>query len=60
MDTTKSYVILDESINKFLSVSKFIVLMRYVFYEINFNDPIVKFVYICCEIVYVKNRKKKI
>ena len=58
MDIIKFYVIFDESINKFLSVSEFIVLMWYVFYEINFNDLIVKFVYICFEIVYVKNCKK--
>ena len=46
VDTTKSYVILDESINKLLSVSESIVLMGYAFYETSFNDPTVKpFVY---------------
>ena len=39
VDTTKSYVILNESINKLLSVSESIVLMGYEFFETNFNDP---------------------
>ena len=39
VDTTKSYVILNESINKLLSVSEYIVLMGYEFFETNFNDP---------------------
>ena len=55
VDTTKSYVILDESINK---VSESIVLMGYASYETNFNDPIIKLVYICFEIAYAKNCKK--
>ena len=38
VDTTKSYVILNESINKLLSVSQSIVLMGYEFSETNFND----------------------
>ena len=38
VDTTKSYVILNESINKLLSVSQSIVLMGYQFSETNFND----------------------
>ena len=38
VDTTKSYVVLNESINKLLSVSQSIVLMGYKFSEINFND----------------------
>ena len=33
VDTTKYYVILNESMNKLLSVSESIVLMRYTFYE---------------------------
>ena len=37
VDTTKYYVILNESINT-LSVSESIVLMRYEFYETNFNS----------------------
>ena len=44
VDTTKSYVILNESMNKLLSVSESIVLMGYAFYETNFNDPTVKHV----------------
>ena len=59
VDTTKSYVILDESINKLLSVSESIVLMGYASYETNFNDPTVKLVYICFEIAYAKNCKKQ-
>ena len=38
VDTRKSYVILNESINKLLSVSQSIVLMGYEFSETNFND----------------------
>ena len=59
MDTTKSYVILNESMNKLLSVSEFIVLMRYAFYETSFNDPTVKHVCIYFEIAYAKNCKKQ-
>ncbi|XP_068336479.1 beta-amyrin synthase 1-like [Pyrus communis] len=33
--------------------------MRYAFYEINFNNPTVKLVYICFKIAYSKNRKKQ-
>ena len=33
VDTTKSYVIFNESINKLLIVSEYIVLMAYTFYE---------------------------
>ena len=55
VDTTKSYVILNESMNKLLSVSESIVLMRYAFYKIIFNDPTVKLVCICFEIAYTKN-----
>ena len=58
VDTTKSYVILNENINKLLSVSESIVLMGYAFYETNFNDPTVKLICICFEIAYAKNRKK--
>ena len=58
VDTTKSYVILNESINKLLSVSESIILMGYAFYETNFNNLIVKLVYICFEIAYAKNCKK--
>ena len=39
VDTTKSYVILNEIINKLLSVSESIILMGYEFSEYNFNDP---------------------
>ena len=56
--TKKSYVILNESINTLLSVSESIVLMGYAFYEISFNDPIVKLVCICFEIAHTKNHKK--
>ena len=59
MDTTKSYVILNESINKLPSVGESNVLMGYALYETSFNDPTVKFVCICLEIAYAKNRKKK-
>ena len=58
VDTTKSYVILDESINKLLNVSEFIVLMGYASYKTNFNDPTVNLVCICFEIAYTKNHKK--
>ena len=44
VDTNKSYVILNESMNKLLSVSEYIVLMGYAFYETSFNDPTVKHV----------------
>ena len=44
VDTTKSYVILNENMNKLLTVSESIVLMRYALYETNFNDPTVKLV----------------
>ena len=59
VDTTKSYVILNESMNKLLSVSESIVLMGYAFYETSFNDPTVKHVCIYFEIAYVKNFKKQ-
>ena len=59
VDTTKSYVILNKSMNKLLSVSESIVLMGYASYEINFNDPTVKIVCICFEIAYAKNCKKQ-
>ena len=59
MDTTKSCVILNESINKLLSVSESIVLMGYKFYETNFNDPTVKLVCIGFEIASAKNHKKQ-
>ena len=59
VDTTKSYVILDENINKLSSVSESIVLMGYASYETNVNDPTVKLVYIYFEIAYAKNRKKQ-
>ena len=59
VDTTKSYVILNESMNKLLSVSESIVLIEYAFYETNFNDPTVKLVCICFKIAYAKNRKKQ-
>ena len=59
VDTTKSYVILNENINKLLSVSESIVLMGYAFYETSFNDPTVKHVCIYFEIAYAKNCKKQ-
>ena len=59
VDTTKSYVILDKSINKLSSVSEFIILMGYASYKTNFNDPTVKLVYICFDIAYTKNCKKQ-
>ena len=59
VDTTKSYVILNESMNKLLSVSESIVLMGYEFYETNFNDQSIKLVCICFEITYAKNHKKQ-
>ena len=43
VDTTKSYVIVNESMNKLLSVSESIVLMGYALYETSFNDPTVNF-----------------
>ena len=39
VDTTKSYLILNENINKLLSVGESIVLMGYEFSETNFNYP---------------------
>ena len=59
VDTTKSYVILNESMNKFLSVSESIVLMRYAFYETSFNDPTVKHICIYFKIAYAKNCRKQ-
>ena len=59
VDTTKSYVILNENMNKLLSVSESIVLMRYAFCETNFNDSTVKLVCIGFEIAYAKNYKKQ-
>ena len=38
VDTTKSYVILNESINKLSSVSQSLVLIGYEFSKTNFND----------------------
>ncbi len=58
VDTTKSYVIFNESINKLLIVSEYIVLMAYTFYETSLNDPTVKLVCLYFEIIYAKNRKK--
>ena len=58
VDTTKSYVIVNESMNK-LSVNESIVLMGYPFYETNFNDPTVKHICIYFEISYAKNCKKQ-
>ena len=59
VDTTKSYVTLNESLNKLPSVSESIVLMGYAFYETSFNDPTVKHVCIYFEIAYAKNCKKQ-
>ena len=58
VDTTKSYVIFNESMNKLLIVSEYIVLMAYTFYETSFKDQTVKLVCLYFEIVYAKNRKK--
>ena len=58
LDNTKSYVILNESMNKHLSVSESLVLMGYTFYETSFNDLTVKLVCLYFEIIYDKNRKK--
>ena len=58
VDTTKSYVIFNKSINKLLFVSEYIVFMAYAFYETSFNDPTVKFICLHFEIIYAKNRKK--
>ena len=58
VDTTKSYVILNKSINKLLSVSEYIVLMAYAFKKTSFNDPTVKLICLYFEIIYAKNRKK--
>ena len=58
VDTIKSYVIFNESINKLLIVSEYIVLMAYTFYETSLNDPTVKLVCLYFEIIYAKNRKK--
>ena len=58
VDTTKSYVIFNENINKLLIVSEYIVLMAYALYETSFNDPTVKLVCLYFEIIYAKNRKK--
>ena len=60
VDTTKSYVILNESMNKLLSVSEFIVLIEYAFYETNFNDPTVKLVCICSRLHMPKIAKNKL
>ena len=59
VDTTKSYVILNESMNKLLSISESIVLMGYALYKTSFNNPTVKLVCICFEIAYAKNCKKQ-
>ena len=59
MDTTKSYVIFNESINKLLIVSEYIVLIAYTFYETSFNDPTVKLVCLYFEIIYPEIGKNK-
>ena len=58
VDTTKSYVIFNERINKLLIVSEYIILMAYAFTKTSFNDPTVKLVCLYFEIIYAKNRKK--
>ena len=58
VDTTKSYVILNESLNKLLSVSESIFFMGNTLYETSFNDPTIKLVCIYFKIIYAKNRKK--
>ena len=57
--TTKSYIILNKSMNKLLRISESIVLMGFSFYETSFKDPTVKHVCIYFEIAYVKNYKKQ-
>ena len=59
LDTTKSNIILNKSMNKLLRVSESIVLMGYAFYETCFNDPTFKHVCIYFEIAYAKNCKKQ-
>ena len=59
MDTTKSYAILNESMNKLLNVSESIILVGYALYETSFNDSTVKLVCMCFEIAYAKNCKKQ-
>ena len=59
VDTTKSYVILNENMNKLLSVSESIVLMGYAFYETSLNAPTAKFICIYFKITYAKNCKKQ-
>ena len=54
VDTTKSYIILSENMNKLLSVSESIVLMGYAFYETSFNDPTIKHISIYFKIAYGK------
>ena len=58
VDTTKSYVIFNESINKLVFVSEYNILMAYAFYETSFNDPTVKLVCLYFEIIYAKNLTK--
>ena len=58
MDTTKSYVIFNESIYKLSIVSEYIVLVAYAFHETSYNDPTVKLICLYFEIIYAKNRKK--
>ena len=58
VDTTKSYVIFNESINKLFIVGEYMVLMAYAFYESRFSNPVVKLVCLYFEIIYAKNRKK--
>ena len=58
--TTKSYVILDESMNKLLSVSKSIVLMGHAFYETSFNDPTETCLYILRDRIRQKLQKTNI
>ena len=59
VDTTKSYVIFNESINKLLIVSEYIVLMAYASYETSFNDRTAKLVCLYFEIIYPKIGKNK-
>ena len=59
LDTTKSYIILNKSMNKLLSISESIVLMGYALYKASFNDSTIKLVCICFKIANVKNRKNK-
>ena len=58
VDTTKSYVLLNECMNKLLSVSESIVLLGNVLYKTSLNDPTIKLICMYFEVAYAKNGKK--